>query len=188
MFQKQLSNINAQCQSIIEKNLTLANSSINTFKKVSAIQAEAVTILVQESAATAKNLCTINNIAECASVMQNYISDSWKTCVAKTQEIASVINAANAPISEMFSTAVKGAQETLIKSVDKFSAVNPTISKVASESLQTWISTSNQAADSAAKVSTQVAEVAAKNITSAANATIETVKNVTVNTTSNSAN
>lgn len=188
MFQKQLSNFNTQCQSIIEKNLTLANSSINMLKQISAIQVDAVSSFAKETAVVAKNLCAVQNITECAPLIQNYVTGSWKSCIAKTQEVAAVINAANAPVSEMLSNAVKGAQESLIKSVDKFSAVNPTVSKVATESLQTWISTSNQAADSAAKVSTQVAEVAAKNITSAANATIETVQNVAVKTASNSAN
>jgi len=64
----------------------------------------------------------------------------------------------------------------LVKSVDQLSAVNPALSKVASESIQNIITTTNQATDTVAKVSAQVAEVASKNIKAATQATLNTVK------------
>lgn len=177
--------LNSQIQEMINTTTTLANASIESVKQIAFVQCDTVRTFTQESANFTKNLCQVTTPAQFTALIQEFMTATINNCVAKSQELASVLNTSKATFSSTASSTIKGAQESLVKSVDKFSTVNPTFSKVASESLQSWISTSNQAADSASKVSAQVAETAAKNIAAATTATIDTVKKAATATTAN---
>lgn len=167
---------NSQVQAMMDTCLSLADASIQGIKQAAMIQCDAVRSFMQESAVAAKNICSATNPTEAISCMQKFAISSVESSVAKSQELYSVLNQSQAVFSTAANSTIKGAQESLVKSVDQFSAVNPTFSKAASESIQNIITTTNQAADTVTKVTSQVAEVASKNLQAATQATLNTVK------------
>jgi len=167
---------NSQVQAMLDTCVTLANASIESFKQATLIQCDAMRNLMQESALAAKNICSANNPGEAVSCMQQFAVSSVESSIAKSQEFYSVLSGSQSVFANAANNTIKGAQQSLVKSVDQLSAVNPALSKVASESIQNIITTTNQATDTVAKVSAQVAEVASKNIKAATQATLNTVK------------
>lgn len=167
---------NSQVQTMVDTCVSLANASLEGFKQATLIQCDAMRNLMQESAVVAKNICSVSNPGEAVSCLQKFAINSVESSIAKSQKLYSVLSSSQAIFSNAANSTIKGAQESLVKSVDQLSAVNPALSKVASESIQNIITTTNQATDTVTKVSAQVAEVASKNIQAATQATLNTVK------------
>ena len=179
------SQINTNINSIIDTTVTLTNASIESIKQIAFVQCETTRSFISETNTFVKNIFAVTTPAQFTTLVQQFISSSILNSIAKSQEMYGVLNNSKTTFSTTASSTIKGAQDSLVKSVEQLSTVNPTFSKVATESLQTWISTSNQAADSASKVSAQIAEVSAKNISAATQATIDTVKKATATATAN---
>ncbi len=167
---------NSQVQTMLDTYVTLANASLEGFKQATLIQYDAIRNLMQESAVAAKSICGAANPSDAVNCMQKFAISSVESSIAKSQELYGVLSSSQAVFSSAANSTIKGAQESLVKSVDQLSAVNPALSKVASESIQSLITTTNQATETVNKVSAQVAEVASKNIKAATQATLNTVK------------
>jgi hypothetical protein len=175
----QFSALNSQINNIIDTSVSLLDASLENFKQATLMQCATAHTIITESANTAKSICTANSATEVAKCMQQFAANCTETTLEQGKEFLNALNTSKALYSEAATASLKDAQDILLKSVDQFAATNPTLAKVASESLQTMISTTNQAADTAAKVSAQVAEVANKNIEAASKATLNTVKKAT---------
>ena len=171
--------LNTQIENMFDTNVKLANTFIESFKQASAIQYDAVRSLVTESTQAAKNLCTATDASEAANLVKQFAATSFETSLTKSKEIYDVLAQSKQAFATAAADTLKDAQESLVRSVDQAFTANPALSKAASESIQNIITTSNQAADAVSKVSAQVVEVATKNIQTATNATLNTVKKAT---------
>ena len=172
MKSTQITAMNAQYTKMIDTCMTLTNAVIEGYKQAMFVQCEAARTFMQQSATTMKNLMSATSV-------KAFAVSSVESGVAKTQELRGVVSNSQAVFNTAASETIKDAQESMVKSVDQMASVSPALSKVASESLQNIITTSNQAADTVSKVSAQVAEVANKNFEAATQATINTVKKAT---------
>lgn len=174
--------INAQYNKMIDTCATLVNVTLDSYKQISFIQCESVRKFAEHSAATLKNILSMNNATEVKQEVKSFTAASVESSIANTQEIIDVVKSSKAMFNDTAASTIKDAQESLVKSVDQMSNVSPAFSKAASESLQNIITTSNQAADNISKVSAQVNELATKNFESATQATLKTVKKAAAET------
>jgi hypothetical protein len=179
MKSTQITAMNAQYTKMIDTCMTLTNAVIEGYKQAMFVQCEAARTFMQQSATTMKNLMSVTSAKDVAEQVKAFAVSSVESGVAKTQELRGVVSNSQAVFNTAASETIKDAQESMVKSVDQMASVSPALSKVASESLQNIITTSNQAADTVSKVSAQVAEVASKNFEAATQATINTVKKAT---------
>jgi hypothetical protein len=173
--------LNQNLTKIIEVNTTLVAASLEAAKQLTFVGCEATRNWLQESANALKALYGATNVEQVTKTVQEYAAQALESSLSNTKQIATVVNSSTETYTGVAHTALKDVQQTMVKSVGDFEAFNPDLSKVVSESLQSFITTSNQAADAVAKVSQQVAEVAHKNLEVATEATLKSVKKAASN-------
>ena len=175
----QFSALKAQFATMMNTSALLMNATIDGFKQATVTQCAAMTNLTQESLTTAKALSTVKTPMDGAKCIQEFMTKSMESSLATGKELTEIIKNTKAIFLTTNSATIKEAQESLVKSVNDLATLNPALAKVANASIAQLISTSNQAADTAGKVSVQLTETATKNIEAATKATLDNVKKMT---------
>jgi uncharacterized protein len=161
---------------MFDSNMNLATAALDSYKQLATVQLEAATAMLHEFNMGTKNICTASNMNDAMLQMQTMVANSIEVGLAKAQDIYGVFANSKKTFAEASSAAMQNAQQTLTKSVESITALNPSLAKAANESLQHIMSNVHNITETAHKVSEKVVAAANKNIEDIAQATANTIK------------
>ncbi len=176
----QFNALNTQVQGLFDTYVNLTSLSIDNFKQAMGIQCDAFNHITKQFADTAKSLCGATDAGQAGKFVQEFFAKTIETSIEKNKELSNVFSKSQNVFKDAAIASFKEVQTNYVNTFEQFPMVNTALSKAATESIQNSITTFNQAADTASKVSAQVAEVAKKNIEVATNVALNAAKKATV--------
>lgn len=175
-FTQQWTNAAENFSTAINTFTTLANASLENAQKITALQYEAVSGFIEQSANTTKHLFGAKTPVQASNLIKDFAVFSVESSLSKSKEILNVLNKSHASFKDVANSSFKNASESILSSIDKVATLNPAWSKAATASVQKFVNATNKANETIEKVSAQVSTIANKNVESAAQATLSTLK------------
>lgn len=174
---KQNEQVKIETQKAIDTAMDLVTASIHSVEKLTHIQLETSRQILEDTTKALKELTTVTDAKEILSRVSEMATHAVEKNMASARDIYDVVNEVNAKINKIAETNLQVAQQSALNSVDGFAnKFNPSGSQAASNSVKTWIDSTNQAISAVSKVASQVTEFANNNINAATTATVNAVK------------
>lgn len=158
---------------IVEKNFSIVNTILESYKQATVIQCNAVHKLIAESNSLVKNLSHIESPTQALTDVKAFATNVLLNNVNSSKAIAQVFAGNKDLFGNLSSDSVKSFQESLLKSTAGFASVNPEFAKAASDALNTMIAKSNQAVETFTKATSNFTESATKQFSAATEKVIE---------------
>ncbi len=175
-YTQQFAGAAENCEAAMNVFANLANRSLENAQKITALQCETASSLIEYSTNATKDLFNAKTPEQATSVIKDFAASSVGTTLEKTKEMLNVLSKSQESFKDAANTSFKNASESLLSSIDQVSKVNPSWSKAASESVQKLIDAANKASETIEKVTQQASGIANKNVEAAATATLNSLK------------
>lgn len=174
---KQNEQVKIETQKAIDTAMDLVTASIHSVEKLTHIQLETSRQILEDTTKALKELTAVTDAKEILSRVSEMATHAVEKNMASARDIYDVVNEVNAKINKIAETNLQVAQQSALNSVDGFAnKFNTSGSQAASNSVKTWIDSTNQAISAVSKVASQVTEFANNNISAATTATVNAVK------------
>ena len=168
--------ITAETQKAIDTAMDLVTTSIHSVEKLTHLQLETSRQIMEETSNAIKELATVKDPKEMMARVNAMATQTVEKNIASARDIYDIVNEVQAKMNKITEENVQNLQQAALTSVEGMAKHNPQGAKVATDALNTWISTSNQAIAAMNKVASQVTEFANSNLNSATAATVAAVK------------
>ena len=172
---------NEQFTQATNKGIDYANdffkASLEGIEKLAALQLNASRKLLTETTDAIKDITQTNNPKDLFEKVNQLATSSVETNIGNCRNVYEIMTEVQAQIGKSVENHIQSAQATIVSAVDDLTKFNSVAkSSAASESIKTWLDSTNQAMDAISKVASQITDYANKNISAATKATEEAVK------------
>jgi phasin family protein len=175
-YTQQFASTTENCEAAMNIFANFANRSLENAQKITALQCETASCLIECSTNATKNLFNAKTPEQATSVIKDFAASSVETTLEKTKEMLNVWNKSQESFKDAASNSFKNASDSFLCSIDQVAKVNPSWSKAATESVQKIIEATNKASETLEKVAQQVSNITNKNVEAAATATLNSLK------------
>lgn len=172
---------NEQFTQATHKNIDCANdfvqTSIESIEKLAALQLNASRKLLAETTDAIKDIAGSNNPKDLFEKVNQLATSSVESNMSNCRNVYDIMSEVQAKVSKYFESQIQCTQSSIVSAVDDLTKFNSAAkSSAASESIKTWLDSTNQAMSAMTKVAGQITEYANNNINAAAKATEAAVK------------
>jgi phasin family protein len=172
---------NEQFTQTTNKSIDYANDFIKTslegIEKLTALQLGASKKFLTETTAAIKDITKTNNPKDLFDKVNQLATNSVENNICNCRNVYEILTEVQAKIGKQVESHIQATQENIVSTVDDLTKFNSMAkSSTASESIRTWLDSTNQAMGAMNKVVSQITEYANNNITAATKATEEAVK------------
>ncbi|MCC2626157.1 MAG: hypothetical protein K0R14_2030 [Burkholderiales bacterium] len=175
-YTQQFANATENCEAAMNIFANLANRSLENAQKITALQCETASFLIECSTNATKSLFNAKTPEQATSVIKDFAASSVETTFEKTKEMLNVLSKSQESFKDAANTSFKNASDSILSSIDQVAKVNPSWSKAASQSVQKIIEATTKASETIEKVAEQVSAITNKNVEAATTATLNSFK------------
>ena len=175
---------NEQFTQATTKNIDYANeflkTSIDSIEKLTALQLNASKKILSETTEAIKGITQTNNPKDLFEKINQLATSSVESNICNCRSVYDIMTEVQAKIGKYIENQIQSTQESIVSAVDDLTKFNSAAkSSAASESIKSWLDSTNQAMSAVTKVASQITELANNNINAATKATEEVVKKAT---------
>jgi phasin family protein len=175
---------NEQFAEATAKNLECANdfikTSLESIEKLTALQLNASKKLLTETSEAIKEITRTNNPKDLFEKVNQLATSSVESNLYNCRSIYEIITEAQANAGKYVENQIHATQGNFVSAVDDLTKFNSSAKQsAASESIKSWLDTTNQAMNAMSKVTNQFKDIANNNIEAATKATADVVKKAT---------
>lgn len=172
---------NEQFTQATSKNIDYANeffkTSIESIEKLTALQLNASKKFLNETTDAIKDITQTNNPKDLFEKVNQLATSSVENNISNCRNVYEIMTEVQAKIGKYVENHIQSTQENIVSAVDDLTKFNSVAkSSAASESIKTWLDSTNQAMGAMTKVASQITEYANNNINAATKATQDAVK------------
>lgn len=152
-------------------------TSLEGIEKLAALQLNASKKLLTETTDAIKDITQTNNPKDLFEKVNQLATSSVETNICNCRNIYEIMTEVQAKIGKYVENHIQTTQASIVGAVDDLTKFNSVAkSSAASESIKTWLDSTNQAMGAMTKVVSQITDYANKNISAATKATEDAVK------------
>lgn len=172
---------NEQFTSTANKNIDNINEflkfSLKSLEKLTSLQLNASKKLLSETTDTVKGIAQTNNPKDLFEKVNQLATNSVESNMVNCREVFDIMAEVQAEAGKYIENQIQSAQDNLVNVVDDLTKFNSVAkSSAASESIKTWLDSTNQAMSTVTKFAQQISDYTNSSLNTATKATEEVIK------------
>ena len=173
---KQNEKISLETQKALATALDLVATSLDSVEKLTHLQLENSRQILAETSQVVKDLAGIRDPKEMLLRVNQVVTQAMERNIASARGVYAIVTGVQAKVSKVAEDSLQSAQQAALTSLEGLVKLNPNGVNLASESLKSWINSSNQAFNAMNKAAAQVSNFTTNGINAVTEATVSAAK------------